>query len=155
MKIPSKGTPTRARLATLVLLAVITAGCGYIMAGTWEDDPKNWGRAFQSEKPGDVVVVHSKYWRSAHWTYECAYSFEIQPTEELKQQLFTQNRLRRLSTEEAATAKRSLGPAAPAWFAPGDIGRYEAWVYQDLPESNFKVFVDTQSGHLFLNDYQL
>lgn len=150
--IPSR---IRARFATIAVLVPLTFGCGYIMAGTWEDDPKNWARAFQSEKPEDVLVVHSKYWRSPHWTYECAYSFEIQPTAELRQQLFTENRLRRLTTEEATNAKKLLGPGAPTWFAPDDIGRYEAWVYADLPQSNFKVFVDTETGHLFLNDYQL
>ena len=32
-------------------------------AGNWEDDPKNWYRAFNEEQPREVKVVHSKYWR--------------------------------------------------------------------------------------------
>jgi len=134
---------------------VLSTSCGYIMAGTWEDDPKNWERAFGSTKPEEIVVVHSKYWRSPHWTYECAYSFEIDPSPEVQEQIFTQNKLRKLSTEEAMEAKTRLGPKAPAWFAPKDVSRYEAWVYDDLPHSEFKMFVDTENGHIFWNDFQL
>ena len=66
-------------IALSLPVAIVIAGCGYFMAGTWEDDPGNWGRAFESTKPPDVAVVHSKYWRSAHWTYEFEYFFEIAP----------------------------------------------------------------------------
>jgi len=33
-------------------------------AGTWEDDPKNWYRAFNEEQPAQVKVIHSKYGKS-------------------------------------------------------------------------------------------
>ena len=51
-------------------------------AGTWEDDPKNWYRAFNEEQPAEVKVVHSKYWRSDHFTLEFTYYFEVQATPE-------------------------------------------------------------------------
>jgi hypothetical protein len=146
---------SRLRFAAIAALAVLSTGCGFIMAGTWEDDPKNWERAFHSTKPEEVVVVHSKYWRSPHWTYECAYSFEIDPTPEVKEKIFAQNKMRRLSAEAAAEARTRLGPKPPEWFAPKDTGRYEVWVYDDLPRSEFKMFVDTENGHIFWNDYQL
>ena len=49
-------------------------------AGTWEDDPKNWYRAFNEEQPSDLKIVHSKYWRSNHFTYEFVYYFEVEAT---------------------------------------------------------------------------
>jgi hypothetical protein len=47
---------------------VLVTGCGYLKSGTWEDDPANWERAFRSAKPEDVAVVHSRCWRSPHWS---------------------------------------------------------------------------------------
>lgn len=140
-----------ARIAAISLLAT---GCGYIMAGSWEDDPKNWGRYFGSTKPDDVVVVHSKYWRSPHWSYEFGCFFEIAPTPELTKQLFTQNRLKRLSEDEVKAATMILRGTAPNWF-PKDLSRYEAWMYEDEPESSFRVFVDPETGHLFMTDRQI
>jgi uncharacterized membrane protein YjjB (DUF3815 family) len=73
---------------TVPILAVLVAGCGYVMAGTWVDGPGNWSRAFASTKPPDVSVVHSKYWRSPHWSFEFAYFFEIAPSPALTQSQF-------------------------------------------------------------------
>ena len=89
------------------------------MSGTWDDDPKNWGRAFRSTKPPDVRVIHSRYWRSAHWSYEFQYFFEIAPNAGLKQQLFAANKLRRLVGDEAVAARANRFRDAPSWFARG------------------------------------
>ena len=140
-----------ARIAAISLLAT---SCGYIMAGSWEDDPKNWGRYFGSAKPDDVVIVHSKYWRSPHWTYEFGCYFEIDPTPELTKQLFTQNRLRRLSEAEVETDELILRGTAPTWF-PKDLSGHEAWKYEAEPESCFRVYVDSETGHLFMTDRQI
>lgn len=125
------------------------------MAGTWEDDPKNWGRYFETIKPDDVVVVHSKYWRSPHWTFEFRCLFEIAPTPELTNQLFTQNRLRRLTESELSDADMQLtGDDVPNWF-PKDIFLLEAWKYEGYPGSSFRLFVDPATGHLFMTDEQI
>jgi hypothetical protein len=125
------------------------------MSGTWDDDPKNWGRTFQSTKPPQVTVVHSKYWRSPHWSYEFQYFFEIAPNAELKEQLFTANRLRQLTGAEAVEARGRVFGDAPSWFAPKSVESYETWVFADGPERNFKVLIDKVSGHIFMNDYQV
>ena len=139
-------------VAVLILLAT---GCGYVMSGTWDDDPKNWGRAFQSTKPPEVLVVHSKYWRSPHWSYEFQYFFEIAPNADLKKQLFTANKLRRLTGKEAVEARAKVFGDAPPWFAPKGLASYEVWVFADEPERKFKVLIDKSSGHIFMNDYQV
>lgn len=138
----------------LVLLTCLTAGCGYFMAGTWEDDPGNWGRAFGSTKPPDVKVVHSKYWRSPHFTYEYSYFFEIAPNAALKSQLFGQNKLKQLTGADADNAKRDAGSSAPKWFAPKDAIAYELWVPADQPEG-YLVLIDRVSGEMFMFSQQL
>jgi hypothetical protein len=145
----------RALVASVALVSVLAAGCGYIKAGTWEDDPKNWKRAFDQTKPEGVVVVHSKYWRGAHWTYECAYSFEIEVSPAVREELFRGDRLRRSAEVPQAEWKDMLGPHPPEWFCPKPADRYEVWVYTEEPVGNFKHAIDPETGHLFLNDYQL
>tara|TARA_B100000959_G_C14816149_1_gene555928 strand:+ start:491 stop:937 length:447 start_codon:yes stop_codon:yes gene_type:complete len=146
----------RARpVVLLVATVVLLAGCGYYKAGTWEDDPKNWERAFNSSRPPDVVVVHSKYWCSPHWSHEFEYFFEIVPTPEFTEQLFIKNQLREIKGEEAETAKLNFFADKPAWFTPGQTTNYEVWVYKEEPDGNFRVFVNKHSGHLFLTDYQV
>jgi hypothetical protein len=86
----------RLQTAVLLLLALFSVNCGYVMAGKWEDDPANWKRAFHFTKPPEVTVVHSLYWRSPHWSYEAGYFFEVAPNAGVEKQLFTQNKLRRV-----------------------------------------------------------
>jgi hypothetical protein len=145
----------RKAAAVLAVLVLLSTACGYAMSGTWNDDPENWHRAFRSTRPSDVVVVHSRYWRSPHWSYEFEYFFEIAPNAALKQQLFTANTLRQLTGKDAVEARARVFGDAPPWFAPKSLASYEVWVPADDPRSNFKVIIDKASGHIFLTDYQV
>ena len=71
-------------------LVISIGGCG--SSGTWDDDPQNWNRAFQSSKPKDVKLIHSRYWRSAHWSYEFEYLFEVEKNNKFREQLFSENK---------------------------------------------------------------
>lgn len=145
---------SRMFFAVLVAAALTAEGCGYFRSGEWSDDPGNWSRAFRSTKPDDVVVVHSYYRRSPHWTYEFQYFFAIAKNAGLQQQLFTKNSLQRLEGESATRAKNNSGDGGPSWFAPGTGDKYEIWVYKDEPRGHFVVLVDKASGALFLTNYQ-
>jgi len=143
----------RSSIILLLLLALV--GCGYFVAGTWEDDPQNWSRAFRSTKPPDVTVVHSRYWRSPHWTYEFQYFFEIAANIKLKKQLLAKNKLRQVTEDEATKIKKNVFGDAPSWFAPKSVTEYDVWVFADAPNRNLKVLVDKKSGVMFLSDYQV
>ena len=146
---------SRMLFALLVAASLTAQGCGYFRSGEWSDDPGNWSRAFRSTKPDDVVVLHSYYWRSPHWTFEFRYFFEIEKNASLRQQLFARNNLQRLEGEGAARAKNDSGEGGPSWFAPGTGDNYEIWVYKDEPHGHFVVLLDKASGAMFLTDYQL
>ncbi len=137
----------------LAALVLVSAGCGYLRAGTRDDDPASWKGAFRSTKPPDVIVVHSRYWRSPHWTYEFQYFFEIAPNATFKERLFAQNKLRRITGDEAANAKGNVFGAAPDWFAPKAVTEYEVWVFADERVRTFKILIDRNSGHVFINEY--
>ena len=144
------------RAGTIATLAVLGTCCGYLSAGTWEDDPRNWWRAFGSEKPGYVEVVYSKYWRAPHFTYEFEYFFEIRDTSgEFKKELFSRNSLVKLPPSEAAGARGACFGEPPTWFVPRAAEEYDVWVYRDSPNGNFQVFVDTETGTVFLTDHQV
>ncbi len=63
-------------------IAYINSSLGIIArgnpnAGLWEDDSKNWSRAFHGDPPAGLTVVHSKYWESDHFTHKYIYFFEV------------------------------------------------------------------------------
>ena len=138
-----------------LLLACPCCMCGYVSSGTWEDDPDNWARAFQSSKPNDAKVLHSYYWRSPHWSDEFQYFFEVEHNDRFKQQLFTTNKLIQLVGKDAITAKTDFFGQVPEWFAPKPVENYEVWVYEKARRGNFRIFIDRETGNMFLTDYSV
>lgn len=122
-------------------------------AGTWEDDPKNWYRAFHEEQPSEVKVVHSKYWRSDHFTVEFIYYFEVEAAPEWRDKFLAKHNLKRVSSETARSFRtNNSGYETPDWFAPDPVGRYDVW---DRPEYFGSVWIDKTNGHIFFYDAQL
>jgi len=138
--------------ACVLAVALFGLGCGYFRSGTWEDDSGNWSRAFGSRQPSDVTVLHSKYWCSAHWTYEFQYFFEVAPNTRLRDELL-KGKLRQVSGEAASKARKDLVGDVPSWFAPLDVTDYELWVTEDSPDDHRMVLIDRKSGVMFLTNY--
>ncbi|HBC86708.1 MAG TPA: hypothetical protein DCZ94_07130 [Lentisphaeria bacterium] len=124
-------------------------------SGTWSDDSRNWERAFKSTKPTDVVVVHSQYWRSAHFTYEFAYYFHIKKNDALKKQLFDGNKLKQVSGEEASLLFKDFFDKKPSWFIPNTADSYEVWTIEGESNGHFRLFIDKDSQDIFITDYQV
>ena len=102
-----------------------------------------------------MLVVHSKCWRSSHWTYEFQYFFQIMPNTRFTAKLFAENKLRQVTGAEAAAVKKNVFGDPPSWFAPKDVSEYEIWVLDTEPNRNFKVLIDRQTGVIFASDYQV
>ena len=133
---------------------VLATACGYFMSGTWKDDPGNWRRAFRSDPPEYVVVVHSQYSRFPHFTHESVYFFQLEPNEQLMLELFRQNEMRKLDPSRLEAALSAPGER-PDWFVPGPAKDYDAWVYAEEPAGNFRLFVERGTGKVFIVDWQL
>ena len=58
------------RLLLLMIISSSLSSCGYFNSGTWEDDPETWNKVFGEEVPSEVEIIHSRFWKSAHWSYE-------------------------------------------------------------------------------------
>lgn len=122
-------------------------------AGTWEDDPKNWYRAFHEEPPGEVKVVHSKYWRSDHFTVEFMYYFEMEAAPEWRDKYLAKHNLQRVSPETARSFRMNhSSKETPAWFAPDPVDRYDVW---DNPGCFGHVWIDKTNGHIFIYEWRL
>jgi hypothetical protein len=144
----------RSRLAN-VIAVVGVAACGYVESGRWEDAPDNWTRAFAVAKPANVQVLHSYYWRAPHFSYEAGYFFAIRDAGGFRAELFSTNKLRRVSGRAAEQARASLFGTIPPWFAPKPVGRYDVWMLESSSSGNLRVFVDRDDGTLFFADYQV
>jgi hypothetical protein len=137
-------------------LAWIATSCGYAASGTWEDDPGDWERAFGMDPPDGVEIVRSRHWRSPHFTYECAYFFEIAANEELELEIFDENEMSRLEGDAARDAMHDTVGRRPEWFTPlRSADAYEVWTYADDPTGNFRLYIDRETRTLFLADGQL
>jgi hypothetical protein len=128
-------------------------GCGYFSAGTWEDDSDNWGRAFGSRKPDDVRVIHSLYWRSPHFTLEFEYFFHIAANQELQDQLLRENDMIRVADVSRFVPDHSR--LRPDWFLPRPIENYDTWRFRDATWSTFVLFIDRDTGDIFMHDRQV
>ena len=138
------------------LLTLLVIGCHY--PGTWQDDPENWERAYGSAKPDDVVVLHSYYWRSPHWSLEFCYAFQFQANEKLREAFIKANTAKRVEGEKARTEvkdrRRLFTGDSPVWLLPKDADRYEVWKEQDCGDS-FRMFIDKDNGDFFVTGEQI
>ena len=140
----------RASVLASCLLAL--SGCGYLVGGTWEDDPGNWRRAFESEKAAPVVVVHSRYWRSPHWSTEYEYFFQVRDDRNVRNEIVERYDLERSPETGADLDGRAAG--APGWFCPAQPGRYDGWRPREQSAA-FRMYVDRETGDLFFTNRQL
>lgn len=138
-------------LATDPFLASVVLGA--MNAGEWEDEPENWKRAFGVEQPSDLLVVHSRYWDSAHFTHEYAYYFEVEASSEWME---TFGKVHGLSQEPPARGIGYLRPLrgnhVPEWFAPGTSDQYVLW---QGTKNSIRVWIRKSDGRLFLHDSQV
>ncbi len=125
-------------------------GCGYFSSGRWADDPKNWERAWGSSKPAEVVMAHSWYWRSAHWSREEAYFFEFKWHEQLFKQFIGSNRMQPMAPD---SPNPDYCFARPAWFVPKALSEYERW--RCGPPGDCWLYRDKTTKDLFLYACQL
>lgn len=53
-----------------LVFCLLIFSCG---SGTFEDDPESWNKVFGEDTPNEIEITNSRFWKSAHWTYEFEY----------------------------------------------------------------------------------
>jgi hypothetical protein len=126
---------------------------GMKSAGNWEDDSKNWYRAFHENQPVAVKVIHSKYWKSDHFTEEFMYFFEVEATPEWRDAFLSKRNLQLISPSSARNFRENnSSDMTPAWFAADSVEKYDAW---DEAGHFGSVWIDKTNGHIFFYDFKL
>ena len=145
-------------IVTIGYLAFIHSPLGIIMrgnpnAGTWEDDPQNWNRAFGQDPPVGVSVVHSYYWESDHFTHEYIYFFEVKASQEWKEAFLKERKVEPVAPSKAWSFRYSHNyDDTPEWFAPDSVENYNVW---DRPKYHGSIWINKTSGHIHFYGVQL
>src|SRR6188474_2536232 len=132
------------RVTILILAAFLLVGCHE--SGTWNDDARNWMRIFRIAKPADITVVHSRFWRSPHFTYEYEYYIHVQKHADLQKRLLTMNPMKQLTQEGQLQNAIAWSKRRPTWFVPKSTEQYEVWIYSNAPNSHFRLLIDRATG---------
>ncbi|MEQ1851047.1 MAG: hypothetical protein ABMA01_05575 [Chthoniobacteraceae bacterium] len=139
------------RVLILAGLLPLVSGCG--RSGTWTDDKNNWTRAFQQEQPKDITVVHSWYCRTAHFTHESQYFFQLAPNDTLRKSVSDPARVFDVLPDDT-NAQEALQLALyqkPSWFASKAATAYQIFRGKP-PQDNYFVLVERDSGSIFITE---
>jgi len=118
-------------------------------SGTWNDDPKNWRRAFGEDRPKSVRVLHSQYWRTAHFPGdEFGWYFELKVAPEELRKLIRPDLI---PVEILENTKMDTScPDRPWWFVPKPLQSYQVW--RSGSADNYRLFVDRATSEAFVSD---
>jgi hypothetical protein len=137
------------KLVALIILLLLFTGCG----GEWINDRGNFKRIFGFEKPTELQVIQSYYWKSAHWTVEYRYYVEMDAPAEFFNKLTAMQLMDSSTSEIAAQAPCLTSNHKPSWFLPKTLNDYQAWVPK--ANSDYRVFRDKADGKIFVCDMRL
>jgi hypothetical protein len=127
--------------------------CGYLFSGTWEDDNKNWTRAYNQPLPDSINLIHSWYWRSPHWTLEQALYFETTYNEVIKKTFISDSTVKTLNYKD--TINIDFFNQRPKWFIPKPYKFYHIWRGCKGEYDHFIFLIDKENEHMFWTDYEL
>ena len=141
------------RFILILLLALLTA-CA--PAGEWTDDPRNFVRAWGTPCPAGVVVLHSWYWRSWHFTREEVLFFQFGASETFRDHFIQSNAF--VPVDPASISSGGYCRPTPSWFLPGPPSRYRAWSVPPHPSREGSpplIAEDLNTGVLFVYACQI
>jgi hypothetical protein len=67
--------------------------------------------------------------------------------------MFSQNRLIQVDDYGGSIAMNDHFGEKPDWFTPKVVEVYEVWIFEDRGDGHFCIFIDVETGNLFLSDY--
>jgi hypothetical protein len=134
-------------IAAIAVALLTLTGCS---SGSWDDDRKNWSRAFGGQKrPPEVKIIHSRYWKSPHFTYEAEYFFEFTaPAKFLEDWIASQKLILTVPTKQNTPPYFNK----PDWFTPKPVDDYDMWMPSDSPHDKFRIYRDKKTGTLYVTD---
>lgn len=129
------------------LLIILFSSCG----GTYENDDIVWEKAFNEEKPDEINLSHSYFWKSSHWTYECIIYMEIGYNQ--KWLLSKIKEYKMDATLDFTKAGIGLFDERPHWFAPKTEENYILFKSKVSPE--LMILLDKKTNVMYFTYTQL
>ena len=133
--------------AVLLIVGLNLGGC----SGTWVDDQDNFKRIFGFDKPSDVEVRHSYYWKSPHWSTEYRYYIALRGSINFATGLTAPQVMTPAVPDTGALAVCGSNP--PRWFLSKPLSHYAMWTPKN--SGKYRVFRDEDDGTLYVCDEQL
>nr|WP_321222153.1 hypothetical protein [uncultured Psychroserpens sp.] len=131
----------------IILVAITFFNCG---AGTFENDPETWYKVFGEDPPEQIQVINTRFWKSAHWSYEFELYAEFKASHDIINSLL----LERYRFKETTNPMLDLGFAdeKPKWFVSKDFEQYS--IYESAT-NNMLLFRNSTSNTNYLYALQL
>jgi hypothetical protein len=131
----------------LIFFAFLTTACG----GTWENDDDSWEKTFGEEKPIDIELINSYFWKSSHWTYEYEVYMEIKYNQKWLLKMINQYEME--ATTIFSMNQIGLVNEKPSWFAPKTADDYVLLESNKFKEA--KILIDKKTSTLYFTFNQL
>lgn len=131
----------------MILISISCLSCG---SGTFENDPKTWHKVFGGEVPNEVEILNSRFWKSAHFTYEYELFMEFKSSQSFADSFFIKKF--RFKPTKAPKFDLNYDEEKPKWFVPKSFEAYDVW-QSDI--NNMNLLIDKSSNLMFLYALQL
>ena len=138
------------RLFILCITSLFFISCH---SGEWENQDKNWERAFSGQsKPDNVKILNSYYWRSPHFTYEAQYFFRLEVGEEYMNTWIQHSKCKLTAS---TVVEADFPNDRPDWFVPKELSKYKIWRPSDDQFSQFRIFKNLETNEFYVTDTEL
>jgi hypothetical protein len=117
-----------------------TIGCNK----TWTDDEGNFTRVFHYERPSDIHILRSSYWRAGWGRHNFRYFFAERHD---RPQIFRSSWERETKLQPDKRSRYGCGGSPPEWFVPKSPDRYDMWVNRQW--SGIRAFIDKEDGTIY------
>ena len=122
-------------------------------SGTFENDPNTWAKVFNQKKPGNVEILNSRFWKSAHWSYEYEVFIEFKASKEFIDDYFIKYDSLISPDEDNYHLLDDFFFDKPKWFQPKEYKDYQIWISNDK-WNDTKLFINKNSGVVYFHHSQ-
>lgn len=129
----------------LIFISLLFLSCG---SGTFENDPKTWGKVFNEDIPKEVEIINSKFWKSTHWSYEYELFMKFKSNNRFVKNYFIDN-FNLTKSQFSVSLNMS---EVPNWFPIKDLNNYDIWINKT---NYMKLYIDKKSNLFYIHCLQL
>ena len=133
----------------LIVIILSISSCG---SGTYNDDPETWNKVFGEDIPKEITVINSRFWKSAHFTFEFELYAKFETSRDFVEAYFIEHY--KMVKTERPKLDIHFADAKPEWFVNKSFDTYD--IYENEEHAAIMVlFCDTNSNTFYLHALQV